>query len=159
MGGRFPPTPSNVPVISRTALVEAVTAGVLNSALSAWARKKRKRGSTTAAETAAKNRAKRSVEHWANDWLALAHAAHPDYGRGRLAHYARKLFVEANKDTPTVADAAKRGEISEDRAQQFLDRQPVLVSRALRFADSPLRVPLHCSRRATSWSPTSSALK
>ena len=63
-------------------------------------------------------RAKASVEHPANEWLALAHDKHPAFGRKKLCHTARRLAVDANVD-PDILD-----EITEDRARRFLERQP-----------------------------------
>jgi hypothetical protein len=78
---------------------------------------KRKRDSVTAATVSAEKRAKASAEHWTNEWFERAYAEHSDYRRTKLARHARQLAAAGG------IELAKRDEITEGRAQQFLDRQ------------------------------------
>jgi hypothetical protein len=98
--------------------VALAAAMAFDAAVLAEKRVQRKDDSAQAAAASAQARAQASKEHWANKWLAQAHAAHPDYGKGRLAQHARRLAA-TDKDHP-VEDPAKRDEISEQRARQFL---------------------------------------
>ena len=71
----------------------------------------------------ARTRAEDAAKHWTNKWLKKAHAAHPRYGRERLAHAARRLAADRKiKGKLKPVPPGKRDEITEGRAQQFLDR-------------------------------------
>ena len=107
--------------------VELAAKAAYNAAHHAAARSANETTLATATASSAKNRAKASTEHWANKWFEKAHTARPEYGRSRLAQYARRLFVNAPADDPDAKgdwDAKReRDEITVDRAQQFLDRK------------------------------------
>jgi len=87
----------------------------------------RKRNSSHAAAQSAQTRAKASADHWTNQWLALAHDAHPKYGKDKLAQRARSLaalgFIDPDGTRHVVEDQKKRDEITVERARQFLERK------------------------------------
>jgi hypothetical protein len=97
--------------------VELAVKAAHNAASHAAQRTKSTADAAAASAQSAKMRAKRSEDHWSNEWFGKAHQAHPKFGKARLARSARQLAAAAR------IELDKRDEITEDRAQQFLNRQ------------------------------------
>jgi len=110
-------------------LVELAVQKAFETAMHAFQATQHKRSSVVAAAVSAHKRAKASADHWTNAFFERAHAAHPNYGKDRLAQLARSLAakkddeaVKANKPHHRIP-AEKRAEITVERARQFLERK------------------------------------
>ena len=72
---------------------------------------------TKRTDKSTKRKRKLAADHWSHVWIAKAREKYPKHGAERLAFAARRMLADEGDNHPQFA---KRREITEHRAKQFL---------------------------------------